>query len=132
MLLLLGSLLESVSEPEQAARREIEWVFVESVFDKIRKKAQAAALKFKNRKLRKRAKAIEVKAAELFIAEPNNESKFRDLMREWANQQPEQVEGFDPLEELFAAQIAFQIQQIREQIAREEDEEEAILAILFA
>jgi predicted nuclease with TOPRIM domain len=131
MLLLFASLLEAQA-PEQPAGREIEWVFVESVFDKIKRKAQAAALKFKNRKLRKRAKAIEVKAAELFISEPNNETKFRDLMRDWANQQPEQIEGFDPLEELFAAQIAFQIQQIRQQIAFEQDEEEAILALLLA
>lgn len=129
---LLLALVGTTPAPP-AAGREIEWVFVETVFDKIRKKAQAAALKFKNRTLRRRAKAIEVKAAELFIAEPDNaETKFRALMREWAEQQPEQVQGFDPLEELFAAQIAFQIQQIRAQIAFEEDEEEAILALLMA
>ena len=129
---LLLALVGAAPPPEQPSGRVIEWAFVDSVFDKIRRRAQAAHVRFQNRKFRKRAKAIEVKAAELFIAEPDNESKFRALMREWAEQKPEPVDAFDPLEELFAVQIAFQIQQIRQQIEREQDDEEAILALLLA
>jgi hypothetical protein len=119
--------------PVQPPLRELEWVFVDTFLDKIRRRAkeQRKALKYKTKRKQRKARQIERKAAEIVIAQPDNaESKLHALMWEWAEQKPEQAQWADPIQELFAAQVASIIARIKKQIEDEEDDEESILAML--
>ncbi len=87
----------------------------------------------------KRAKVIEVQAAELVLQHDGAEERFRELMAGWLAQRPvipSVVAEVDPMQ-LFMAQVAFRIQQMQaEEQARArlaaQDEEEALIALLLA
>lgn len=87
----------------------------------------------------KRAKIIEVQAAELVLKDDGAEERFRELMAGWLAQRPlipPMVAQVDPMQ-LFMAQVAFRIQQMQaEEQARTrlaaQDEEEALIALLLA
>lgn len=87
----------------------------------------------------KRAKVIEVQAAELVLQDDGAEARFRELMAGWLAQRPvipPVVTQVDPMQ-LFMAQVAFRIQQMQaEEQARArlvaQDEEEALIALLLA
>ena len=87
----------------------------------------------------KRAKVIEVQAAELVLQDDGAETRFRELMAGWLAQRPvipPVVAQVDPMQ-LFMAQVAFRIQQMQaEEQARvrlaAQDEEEALIALLLA
>jgi hypothetical protein len=120
--------------PVQPPLRELEWVFVDTFLDKIRRRAkeQRKAIKFRTKRKQRKARQIERKAAEIVIAQPENaESHLHALMWQWAEQKPEQAQGIDPIQELFAAQVASIIARIKKQIEDEEDDEESILAMLI-
>lgn len=94
--------------------------------------ARAERIKPAQKRARKRARVIEVQAAE--IARSGNEAQFYALMQQWLDQKPQlpDAPGID-LEQLFMAQVAMQLQRI-EQARRlfEQDEEEALIALLLA
>lgn len=147
MLLLLGSLLDSIDpvEPPDDARlggfemsRPVRWVEHKTIFDKIKERAkehhQHIARLRAGKAAKRKARAIEDKAARIVIEHPADaESQFMDLMRQWAAFNPVAVGPQDTtLEQLFAAEIAFRVRAIQQQIEAEMDEEEAIIALLLA
>lgn len=145
MLLLLGSLLDVQATSEGESRlggfemsRPVRWVEHKTIFDKIKERAQEkhqhiARLKA-SKAAKRKARAIEDKAARIVIERPADaESQFMELMRQWAAFNPVAVGPQDTtLEQLFAAEIAFRVRAIQQQIEAEMDEEEAIIALLLA
>ena len=88
-----------------------------------------ARLKPKRKVAQRKAAAIEIKAAELAVA-GGNESAFMALMRQWLAQTPMLINAPDiEAEQLFLAQVGLRLRQIEQ---AEQDDEEAVLALLFA
>ena len=88
-----------------------------------------ARLKPKRKAAQRKAAAIEVKAAELAVA-GGNESAFMALMRQWLAQTPMLTNAPDnEAEQLFLAQVGLRLRQIEQ---AEQDDEEAVLALLLA
>ena len=145
MLLLLGSLLDVQATSDGESRlggfemsRPVRWVEHKTIFDKIKERAQEqhkhiARLRA-SKAAKKKAREIEDKAARIVIERPADaESQFMELMRQWAAFNPVAVGPQDTtLEQLFAAEIAFRVRAIQQQIEAEMDEEEAIIALLLA
>lgn len=147
MLLLLRSLLDVGSptpqEPESrlggfVLTKGVQEVKIKSIFEKIRERAQQQQkrlVKLKASKSQKRkAREIETQAAKVIIENPiNAESRFIDLMKQWAAFNPAPIGIQDAtLEQLFAAEVAFRLRAIQRHIEAEQDEEEAILALLLS
>lgn len=81
------------------------------------------------KKARKQARVIEVEAAEVALSS-GNEEQFRALMAQWVAQTPPalpEAPSVD-LQQLFMAQVAMRVRQIE---AFEQDEEEALIALLL-
>ena len=92
--------------------------------------AKAPKVKPTKERAAKRAKAIEQKAA-IAVVNGGNEQALRALEQEWREQRPfipAQARGI-PMDELFAAQIAFRIAQMQ---LLDDDDEDAITAILLS
>lgn len=88
-----------------------------------------ARLKPKRKAAQRKAAAIEVKAAELAVS-GGNESAFMALMRQWLAQTPMLTNApDDDAEQLFLAQVGLRLRQIEQ---AEQDDEEAVLALLLA
>jgi len=88
-----------------------------------------ARLKPKRKVAQRKAAAIEIKAAELAVA-GGNESAFMALMRQWLAQTPMLINAPDhDAEQLFLAQVRLRLRQIEQ---AEQDDEEAVLALLLA
>lgn len=91
-------------------------------------RADQEALPLK-KKARKQARVIEVQAAEVALSS-GNEEDFRALMAQWVAQTPPalpEAPSVD-LQQLFMAQVAMRVRQIE---AFEQDEEEALIALLL-
>jgi len=113
-----------VNQP--ANQREIEWVY-RTLMDKVRE-AKAERIKPAKKSARKKARNIEIEAAQL-VQTGGNESRFYELMTLWLEQKPvipPQYESFNA-EQLFMAQVAIMIQRIQ---AR--DEEDALIVLLMS
>lgn len=80
-----------------------------------------------NKKARKRVRVIEVEAAQEVLA-GNGEERFAELMRQWLAASPAipQENSQTDANALFMAQVAFRVRQIQ----FEQDEEEALIALL--
>lgn len=92
--------------------------------------AKAPKVKPKKERAAKRAKSIEQEAAIALINGANEQALAR-LELEWRLQKPyipPQAQGI-PLDELFAAQVAFRIAQMQ---LMDDDDEEAVIAILLS
>lgn len=92
--------------------------------------AKAPKVKPPKERAAKRAKAIEQKAA-IAVVNGGNEQMLKALEQEWREQRPfipVQARGI-PIDELFAAQIAFRIAQLQ---LLDDDDEDAITAILLS
>lgn len=92
--------------------------------------AKAPKVRPKKERAAKRAKTIEQQAA-IAVTSGIEEPAYLRLFLEWKLQQPyipPQAEGI-PLDELFAAQVAFRIAQMQ---LMDDDDEEAIIAILLS
>lgn len=93
--------------------------------------ARAPKVKPAKERAAKRAKDIEVRAAQIVVsgAQP---SMLEQMTREWMAQRPyipPKAQGI-PLEDLFLAQVAFRIQQL--DLLKDQDDEEAIIALLLS
>lgn len=93
--------------------------------------ARAPKVKPVKERAAKRAKDIEVRAAQIVVsgAQP---SMLEQMTREWMAQRPyipPKAQGI-PLEDLFLAQVAFRIQQL--DLLKDQDDEEAIIALLLS
>lgn len=93
--------------------------------------ARAPKVKPTKERAAKRAKDIEVRAAQIVVsgAQP---SVLEQMTREWMAQRPyipQKAQGI-PLEDLFLAQVAFRIQQL--DLLKDQDDEEAIIALLLS
>lgn len=99
-------------------------------------------VKPKKERAQRRAKAIEVQAAELVLEEPNNEAGFAALARRWQEERPfvpPALARVDPMQ-LFAAQVAFRLRQQQQEAQalailaakRARDDEDALIALLLA
>lgn len=79
----------------------------------------------------KRAKDIEVRAAQIVVSGVEGQG-IDQLAKEWAAQRPYIPETAQqiPMEDLFLAQVAFRINQL--QLLQKKDEEDAIIALLLS
>lgn len=93
--------------------------------------ARAPKVKPPKERAAKRAKDIEVRAAQIAVQGIDTQAIDR-LAREWAAQKPYIPESAQsiPLQDLFYAQIAFRIAQLG--MLQEQDEEEAIITLLLS
>jgi len=92
--------------------------------------AKAPKVKPKKERAAKRAKTIEQQAA-IAVTSGIEEPAYLRLFLEWKLQQPyipPQAQGI-PLDEMFAAQVAFRIAQMQ---LMDDDDEEAVIAILLS
>ena len=133
MLLLLRILLERTSAPQPSSplRAGVEFVSIKPLIQKIKEKYQDKVASVRaNRKTRRQIKVIEVAAAQLAASDQITDAKFDQLLAEWTKFEPF-IEGAPEvdLKSLFMAQIAFRLRQIEQ---TEQDEEEAIIALLLA
>lgn len=129
MSLLLA--LVGGSAPSSSLRAGVEFVSIKPLIQKIKEKYQDKVASVKaNRKTRRQIKVIEVAAAQLAASDQITDAKFDQLLTEWSKFEPF-IEGAPEvdLKSLFMAQIAFRLRQIEQ---TEQDEEEAIIALLLA
>lgn len=129
MSLLLA--LVGGSAPSSPLRAGVEFVSIKPLIQKIKEKYQDKVASVKaNRKTRRQIKVIEVAAAQLAASDQITDAKFDQLLAEWSKFEP-YIEGAPEvdLKSLFMAQIAFRLRQIEQ---TEQDEEEAIIALLLA
>lgn len=92
--------------------------------------AKAPKVKPQKERAAKRAKTIEQQAA-ILVANGGDEKRLLSLEKEWLAQKPyipEKARNI-PIDELFAAQVAFRINQMQ---LLDDDDEEAIIAILLS
>ena len=119
------------SAPAQTLRAGVEFVSIKPLVQKIKEKYRDKLAEVRaNRKVRRQVKVIEVAAAKLAASEQITDEKFSELLAEWSQFEPfiEDAPRVD-LRGLFMAQIAFRLRQIEQD---EQDEEEAIIALLLA
>lgn len=93
--------------------------------------ARAPKVKPPKERAAKRAKDIEIRAAQIVVSGVEG-GALDQLAREWAAQRPyipPKAQDI-PINDLFLAQVAFRIQQLR--LLDEMDEEEAIIALLLS
>lgn len=129
MSLLLA--LVGGSAPSPSLRAGVEFVSIKPLIKRIKEKYQDKLASIKaNRATRRQIKAIEVAAAKLASDDSITDTRFNELLAEWSKFEPyiENAPEID-LISLFMAQIALRLQQLEQ---TEQDEEEAILALLMA
>lgn len=129
MSLLLA--LVGGSAPSQSLRAGVEFVSIKPLIKKIKEKYQDRLASIKaNRATRRQIKVIEVAAAKLASDDSITDARFNELLAEWSKFEPyiENAPDID-LRSLFMAQIAFRLRQLEQ---TEQDEEEAIIALLLA
>jgi hypothetical protein len=122
---------------ELSGAREVSF---KPLMQRVLEARSAKRVKPAKERAQKRAKVIEVEAAQVAL-EDGAEARFRELMDSWLAQRPVMPRGLDP-QQLFLAQVAFRIQQmqaeqqaravVERQIAAQIDEEEALIALLLA
>lgn len=93
--------------------------------------ARAPKVKPKKERAAKRAKDIEIRAAQVVVSGVQGQA-LEELTREWMAQRPYIPDAAQqiPADELFMAQVAFRINQL--QLLRLKDDEDAIIALLLS
>jgi len=121
-------------------RRRIREVSVKPILQRVLEARSERRVKPAKERQQKRAKAIEQQAAELVLQQPDaSEQRLRELMAQWMAQRPVLPFAASPMD-LFLSQIAFRLQQMQAletaaallQAAEDEDDEDALIALLMA
>ena len=120
----------------QGAGRTIRQVTHQPLLQRILAQRRAERYKPSRERAAKRAKVIEVQAAQT-VLDGGGEASFRALMNEWLEQRPV-LPIAEPPSQAFMAQVAFRIQQMQQEqqalaaLAARQDDEDAVIALLLA
>lgn len=123
---------------EMGPRREIQTRHFKPLLQRVLE-ARYPRVKPAKERAAKRAKAIEVEAAQLIADDGLAQARFDELMRQWAGEGIAVPSGID-LRSLFEAQVGFRLRQMaldnlaRQALAaqRARDEEDSLMALLLA